>query len=103
MHIDMTLPVDWFPDAGERLRDYLRDSYVACNLRREGQGYRLDLPPKARKKRVLFDGEFEEVEGQFFARLVVGPKFDLLGFLKSFPQPERYRNAEVVVSALEWR
>ena len=103
MHIDMTLPVDWFPDAGERLRDYLRDSYVACNLRRENHGYRLDLPPKARKKRVLFDGEFEEVEGQFLARLVVGPKFDLLGFLKSFPQPERYRNTEVVVSALEWR
>jgi radical SAM superfamily enzyme YgiQ (UPF0313 family) len=102
MQFNMTLPVDWFPDVGGRLRDFLRGIYVPCNLRREGRGYRVDLPKKALKKKVLFDGEFEEVDGQFKARLVVGPKFDLLGFLRSFPQPERYRNAEVVVSALKW-
>ena len=102
MQIDLTLPADHFPSAGEQLRDFLRGAYVPCNLRREGSGYRFDLPPKARKKRVLFDGGFEEAEGGFIARLVVGPKFDLLGFLHSFPEPERHRRAKVAVSALKW-
>jgi hypothetical protein len=102
MWLSLTLPVAHFPDAGQQLRDVLRTAYIPCNLRREGDGYRFDLPAKALKKRVLFQGRYEEVDDRYRIELQVSPKFDLLGYLRSFGAPERYRRAEVAVSELEW-
>jgi hypothetical protein len=102
MWLSLTLPVAHFPDAGQQLRDVLRTAYIPCNLRREGDGYRFDLPAKALKKRVLFQGRYEEVDDRYRIELQVSPKFDLLGYLRSFGVPERYRRAEVAVSELEW-
>ncbi len=101
MQLFLTLPAADFPAAGRRLRDFLRAAYVPCNLRREGAGYRFELPAKARRKKVLFEGSYEQTADRFVARLVVGPKFDLLGFLRSFGEPERYRGAEVAISDLK--
>jgi radical SAM superfamily enzyme YgiQ (UPF0313 family) len=102
MGLSLTLPAVDFPDAGPRLRDFLRAAYVPCNVRREGAGFRFDLPPKALKKKVLFEGTYEQNGDRFTARLLVGPRFDLGGFLRSFGPPDRHRLAQVVVSGLEW-
>lgn len=102
MRLSLTLPVADFPDAGRRLLDFLRAAYVPCNVRREGAGYRFDLPAKALKKRVLFQGDYEQSADGFAARLVVGPKFDLHGFLRSFGEPDLHRLARVAISDVEW-
>jgi radical SAM superfamily enzyme YgiQ (UPF0313 family) len=99
--LSLRLPAAFFPQAGNRLRDYLRENYVPCNLRREGEGYCFDLPERALKKRVLFEGCFEERAGNFEMRLEVGPKFVLLDFLQSFEEPDHYRRAEIAVLSLE--
>jgi hypothetical protein len=101
MTIALTLPTARFLDAGQQLRRFLRDAYVPVNVRREGDGYCFDIPAKALKKKVLFEGEYRQGELSFEARLVVGPRFDLLGYLRSFPEPGRYREARVEVVDLE--
>lgn len=100
--LDLDLPIDRFPDAVLRLRDFLRAGYVPCNLRREGEYLRFDLPPRALRKRVLFEGEGRQEKDRYRLRLVVGPKFDLLGFLRSFDEPALYRLARVGVLDILW-
>ena len=100
--LTLTLPVAHFPDAGRRLVEYLRGMYVPCNVRREGEGYRLDLPARARKKRVVFEGSYRARAGLFAARLLIGPKFDLAGFLRSFGGPGRRRPTGVEFSDVAW-
>ncbi|HHS98377.1 MAG TPA: radical SAM protein [Chloroflexi bacterium] len=95
--LGLILPADRFPDAAHRLRDFLRDSYVPCNLRREGERLYFDLPPKALRKRVLFAGWGRQEEGQCHLHLEIGPKFDLLSFLRSFEQPGADRLARMEV------
>jgi len=101
MALSLTLPAAHFPDAGRRLLDFLRASYVPCNVRREGAGYRFDLPPRSLKKRVLFEGEYRQDDAHFVARLVVGPKFDLRAFLRSFGAPGLCHLASAAASDLE--
>ena len=100
--LELDLPIDRFPDAVLRLRDFLRAGYVPCNLRREGDRLHLDLPPRALRKRVLFEGEGRQEKDRYRLRLVVGPKFDLLGFLRSFDEPALYRLARVGVLDILW-
>jgi hypothetical protein len=100
LRLSLSLPVRHFPAAGQRLRDYLRELYVPANIRGVGAGYVFDLPRKALKKRVLFDGRYMEGDERFQASLLVGPKFDLLGFLRSFEEPERYREASVEIQEI---
>ena len=100
--LSLTLPAAEFPAAGQRLLAFLRASYVACNVRHWGEGYRLDLSARALKKRVLFEGMYEQTADHFVADLVVSPKFDLLGYLRSFEGPDRGRQARVAVSELVW-
>ncbi|MGD1991667.1 MAG: radical SAM protein [Anaerolineae bacterium] len=102
MRLSLVLPKVYFPNAGQQLRDVLREAYVPCNLRREGAGYQFDLPARALKKRILFEGRYEEVDDGYRMDLVVSPKFDLLAFLRAFEVAERYRLADVAVSELEW-
>ncbi len=94
-----------FPDAGRALRRYLQDQYVPANLRGMGpdgaSGYAFDLSTKALKKRVLFEGNFREVEGRYEIEVVVSPKFDLVDYLRSFSTPGRYREARVEVVSLD--
>jgi len=98
LHLEVHLPGDLFPEARARLEQYLRGAYVPYSLRREGAGYRFDLPAKALKKKVLFGGFLEVREDAFFAGLEVGPKFDLIGFLKGFGKGNLFRLARVQVS-----
>ena len=98
--LEIRLPVAHFVDIPQRLRAHLQASYVPANLRREGDGYRLDLAPKALKKSMVLEGLCDRLGDDTRLRLRVTPKFDLLAFLRSFPEPERYREVRVAVSNL---
>ncbi len=100
MELALTLPTAHFPDAGSHLRRFLHAAYAPVNVRRVGEGYVFDVTEKALKKKLLFEGEFNQDETTFTARLVVGPKFELLDYLRSFPEPERWRQASVEVIRL---
>lgn len=91
-----------FPDAGQRLRDLLRAQHVPCNTRREGSLVRFDLPAKSLRKKALLAGSYEEEADSLLLDLLVGPKFDLLAYLRSFGEPERHRAARVRLSDIEW-
>ncbi len=96
----LTLPSPHFPEAGSYLRRFLHAAYAPVNVRRVGEGYAFDVPDKALKKKLLFEGEFAQDQTMFTARLVVGPKFELLDYLRSFPEPERWREARAEVREL---
>jgi hypothetical protein len=68
---------------------------VANNVRREGEIYHFVLPEKALKKRWLFSGQYSVEGDRFVAQLEIGPKFDLLGYLRSFGMPGRERDAHI--------
>ncbi|MGC9347767.1 MAG: B12-binding domain-containing radical SAM protein [Anaerolineae bacterium] len=99
--LHLSLDASHFPNAGRQLRAYLQEQYVPVNLRGVDGGYVFDIPAKARKKRVIFEGGFRETEDRFELDLVVSPKFDLVDYLTSFTEPGRYREAQVEVLALE--
>ncbi len=112
LHLEVHLPGDPFPEPQARLEEYLRAAYLRYSLRREDTNagearYRFDIPHKALKKKILFDGFFETRAEEFFASLEVGPKFDLMSFLQTFDgargDGERvFRHARVRVSGIEW-
>jgi hypothetical protein len=102
LHLELHLPDEFFPEPQAQLERYLRSTYLPYSLRREGAGYRFDLPRKALKKRVLFDGFFETQEDGFSASLNVGPKFDLGTFLQTAGGENLFRHARVQVSELQW-
>jgi len=111
LHLDMHLPGKFFPEPRARLEEYLRSAYLPYSLRREsarprGVRYRFDLPAKALKKKILFDGFFEiredEHGGGLFASLDIGPKFDLLAFLRTFGEENLSRHARLEVSGIRW-
>ena len=101
MRLTFSLPLRYFPEAGQRLRDFLRDAYVSTNIRRDEAGYCFDLPDKALKKKLLFAGRYVLRGGACDFDLTVGPKFDLVGFLRAFDNPARYRQIRAVVSELD--
>jgi len=106
LHLDVHLPGDFFPEPRARLEQYLRGAYLRYSLRREGNRYRFELPRKALKRKILFDGFFETYEGKgekgLFGSLDVGPKFDLMAFLQTFGGRNLFRQARVRVSGIEW-
>jgi len=110
LHLDLHLPADPFPEPRVRLEQYLRDAYLPYSLRREGSRLQFDLPPKALKKKILFDGFIEIREGGgmgvgksgFLASLDVGPKFDLMAFLDTFGQPNPGLHARAEISKIDW-
>jgi hypothetical protein len=98
--LHLSLPADHFPDAGRALRRYLQDQYVPVNLRGVAEGYVFDIPAKARKKRVIFAGRFQDGDGRTEIEIAISPKFDLVGYLASFTESGRHREAQVEVRAL---
>lgn len=99
--IRLTLSTEHFPDAGRRLRRFLQAAYVPVNLMRMDVGYRFDVPDKARKKRVLLAGHFEQDAYTFEAELVITPKFDMVAYLQSFPGRDRSTESRVEILELQ--
>ena len=81
---------------------FLRQSYVPCNVRRTGETYSLVLPKRALRKKAVFAGEYTELAGSTNLRLTVGPKFDLGAYLGSFGGRGHHRWAQVAFSDLVW-
>ena len=102
LRLEVQLPGDLFPEPRARLEQYLRSAYLPYSLRREGDGYRFDLPKKALKKKILYGGFLETRDGDFFANLDVGPKFDLAEFLQTFGRQNLFRHAQARVSGIRW-
>ncbi|MCX7681055.1 MAG: radical SAM protein [Anaerolineae bacterium] len=84
LDVELRLCAALFPEPRAHLERYLRSEYLAYSLRREGEGYRFELPARALKKKVLLGGFFELTDEGFYARLEIGPKFDLGAFLRTF-------------------
>jgi len=102
LHLDLHLPDEFFSEPRSRLEQYLRAEYLHYNLRREDGRYRFELPRKALKKKILFDGFFETQSDGFSASLDVGPKFSLMAFLQTFGEEHLARHAQARVSAIQW-
>ena len=78
--LSLLLPL---PAARAALEGYLRAAYVPFSLRREGEGYTIDVPPRGVKKKVVFGGRLEALPEGTALTLEVGPKFDLLALLQA--------------------
>ena len=102
VHLDLTLDDEAFPQARRQLEDLLHEAYVPYSLRREETGYRFEVPPKGRRKKVLLSGHFGIDEHTFRASLDVGPRFDLLAFLERFGPPYHAAYAGLRSSQVEW-
>jgi len=81
-HLALFLPLP-LPAARAALEGYLRGAYVPFSLRREGEGYTIDVPPRGVKKKVVFGGRLESLPEGTVITLEVGPKFDLLALLQA--------------------
>lgn len=100
--LTLRLPPDIFPNPQDRLIQFLRGSYVACNLRKSGARYVLEIPPKSAKKKSVFGGEMADSAWGFEMVLSIGPKFSLAGFLAMFGDRAAHLAAQVVFSDLVW-
>ena len=97
MALELRLPLAHFPAPAQQLRAFLQAAYVPVNLRREGEGWVFDISAKVLKKKALLHGDCREEADLWVAELVIGPKFDLRGYLQSFPGPSRVAAARVCV------
>lgn len=80
-HLRLSLPRP-LPAARAALEGYLRQAYIPFSLRREDAGYTVEIPPRGRKKKVLFGGRLEVFPETTLLTLEIGPKFDLLALLR---------------------
>jgi hypothetical protein len=102
VHLDLALDDEAFPQARRQLEDLLHEAYVPYSLRREETGYRFEVPPKGRRKKVLLSGHFGIDEHTFRASIDVGPRFDLLAFLERFGPSYHAAYAELRASQIKW-
>ena len=102
LRLDVHLPGDLFPDPRARLEQYLRSAYLPYSLRWEGEQLCFDLPKKALKKKILFGGSIETRDGDFFARLEIGPKFDLAAFWRTLGRQNLFYHAQARASGIKW-
>jgi hypothetical protein len=106
--LDMHLPAAYFEGARRQLEGYLDDAYVPYTRRREppqhgGQvRYRLEIPEKGLRKRILYGGYMEIGEEGLTAGLEIGPKFDLLGLLERFAPAYHVPYADLRISQIRW-
>jgi hypothetical protein len=100
--LSLKLPTHHFPKAGHHLRRYLQDKYVPVNLLRVQDGYKFDVPKKARQKRIFYKGSFIQNDTFFLGEIVISQKFDLRDYLKSFAEPFWSDEAVVEVKNLEF-
>ncbi|MFL7807671.1 MAG: hypothetical protein AB8I80_03525, partial [Anaerolineae bacterium] len=106
--LDMHLPAAHFAGARRQLEGYLDDAYVPYTRRREPPQlggevrYRLEIPEKGLKKRILYGGYMEIGEQGLTASLEIGCKFDLLGLLERFAPAYHVPYADLRISQIRW-
>ena len=106
--LDLDLPAAHYPQARRVLDAYLQDAYLPYSLRREPAPsagvtrYRIEVPSKGIKKRILFGGWLETSEQGLTAALDIGPKFDLMDLLERFAPAYHVPYAGLRISQIAW-
>jgi len=72
-----------FPNPERILARFLEQNYCPCQLQRNGPEIRIVPSPKALKKKQLLSGSILQNGSRWSCELNTGPKFDLLGWLKT--------------------
>ncbi len=98
--LSFDLPPALAPDARARFEAHLKALPVAFQMRRDGDARRYDVPPRELRRRTLFAARVEEKEDATRFHLKIGPKFDLLGFLRSLPDHDAERMTRVTAGRL---
>lgn len=88
VRLEIFLPGLPFAEGRAALERHLREAYVPFSLRREGEIYALNVPPRGQKKKILFGGHLESRPDGFFAVLEFGPKGDVQGLLRAMEERE---------------
>jgi hypothetical protein len=101
LEIELRLPAEFFPDAGNVFQRWLKARRVAFSLRRTDRGWGLQLDPK--KKTFLMTATWVSNGMETCFHLAVGPAFDLAALLAGFGEPGLARRAGVVVQRLALR
>jgi hypothetical protein len=101
LEIELRLPAEFFPDAGNVFQRWLKARRVAFSLRRTDHGWGLQLDPK--KKTFLMTATWASNGMETCFHLTVGPAFDLAAFLAGFGEPGLARRVGVVVQRLALR
>jgi hypothetical protein len=101
IRLRLRLPAPFFPQAGERLLQYLAAEHAPATFRRAGAELLLQPGPKALKRKVLLQGSLLADGDGLVGELTVGPRFRLRRYLDLFPEPEAWRRALVEVLAVQ--
>jgi hypothetical protein len=92
--LEVRLPAEFFPGADAVFQRWLQASHVPFCLRRTPHGYRLDFAPPRRA--WLTAAEMTAAPAEFIARLTIGPKFDLGGWLAAWGTDGLFRQATAI-------
>ncbi len=98
--LHLHLPAEAFAEPRYHLEQHLRASYLPYSLRRRGERYHIEVPPRGHKKKLLFGGWFTVDRHGLKAELEIGPRFNLLSFLRRFDLPVPELKATIVMSHL---
>jgi hypothetical protein len=109
IRLRLELPERFFPQAGERLAEYLAAEHAPATARRLGPDLVLEPGARALKRKLLLAGVWraaaEEATGGGelrVAELTIGPRFRLRRYLGLFPEPQAWRRALVEVLDFAW-
>jgi hypothetical protein len=95
LSLRLELPAPLFTEPGDRLADFCAGLHAPLIIRRTADGSSFEVPEKTRKKKMIFEGSCAENEEGARMRIVVGPRFPLGDFLRSFGGRECARRALV--------
>ena len=87
----LTIDPSRFPNPERSLAGFLQQNYCPCQMQRTETGCLLIPGAKALKKKQLIRGLMEQVNGIWRFELQIGPKFDLLAWLKK-SAPQNWRS-----------
>jgi radical SAM superfamily enzyme YgiQ (UPF0313 family) len=97
IRLRLELPGRFFPQAAERLGQYLAAEHAPATARRLDSELHLEPGARALKHKVLLAGVVRQAADGVVAELTIGPRFRLRRYLELFPEPEAWRRALVQV------
>ena len=101
IHVALALPALQFPRPADRLAAFLRDAHAPVTIQRDRDSFRLVVPEKSSRRRIIMEGSGTISNTRARIELGIGAKFRLGDFLDSFGTPAAARAAEVEVLSLE--
>ena len=89
------LPADLHANPAQSLAEYLRDAHAPVTLERAGEGMRLSVPEKSRKKKLLLSGSALRQGDDWVMDLRVGPRPFVEPWLRVLGGADAVHSAEV--------